>query len=492
MSRFAYLRFMRRIRGVSNRSVSRRDVLAAGGAAAATLLMSNLPRRAFAQAQSGRRVVVIGGGFAGLACAYELKSAGYDVSVIEARDRVGGRVLTFTDFVKDRVVEGGAELIGSNHPTWVAYAKKFGFEWLDMSEDADLDMPHYFNGQRLTAEQVSEIEEAAGKIEAAINADAEPIIADRPWESPNAAELDQRSVADALAKIDVSPLTRQVVDTLLMSDNGVATSKQSYLGLLAAVAGGGGDKYWTETEVYRCKGGNGKLAGRLYEELGSRVTLKLAVTEVNVRGNTVIVTCADGRTLECDDVVVTVPPTVWNKIRFNPALPSSIMPQMGVNTKYIAEVKSRFWKKDGLSQYAISDTPISQTWEATDNQGGDENIVLTGFSGGPPAERMLMAERDKIDEFVRPEMEKMYPGFGEQFVKSRFMDWPRDKWAMTSYSFPAPGQVTTVGPALYKGLGRVHFAGEHCCYRFVGYMEGGLYSGVDVAKRIAKRDGVPV
>jgi monoamine oxidase len=65
----------------------------------------------------GRRVVVIGAGFAGLACAYELQSAGYKVTVLDSRNRVGGRVLSFSDVVTGRNVEGGGELIGSNHPT---------------------------------------------------------------------------------------------------------------------------------------------------------------------------------------------------------------------------------------------------------------------------------------------------------------------------------------------------------------------------------------
>jgi monoamine oxidase len=70
------------------------------------------------------------------------------------------------------------------------------------------------------------------------------------------------------------------------------------------------------------------------------------------------------------------------------------------------------------------------------------------------------------------------------------MDWPSDPWTQTGYSFPAPGQVTTVGPILRQGLGRLHFAGEHTCFAFVGYMEGALNSGVALARRIAKRDGV--
>jgi monoamine oxidase len=72
------------------------------------------------------------------------------------------------------------------------------------------------------------------------------------------------------------------------------------------------------------------------------------------------------------------------------------------------------------------------------------------------------------------------------------MAWPDEPWTLAGYSFPAPGQVTTVGPLLAKGLGRLHFAGEHACYKFVGYMEGALSSGAAVAMKLAARDGVVI
>ena len=101
--------------------------------AGAGLLLSS---RGFAQAHTGRgRVIVVGAGFSGLAAAYELVSAGIDVQVVEARNRVGGRVLSFRDFVPGKVVEGGAELIGSNHVLWQAYAKRFGLTMNPMGEE---------------------------------------------------------------------------------------------------------------------------------------------------------------------------------------------------------------------------------------------------------------------------------------------------------------------------------------------------------------------
>jgi monoamine oxidase len=70
------------------------------------------------------------------------------------------------------------------------------------------------------------------------------------------------------------------------------------------------------------------------------------------------------------------------------------------------------------------------------------------------------------------------------------MDWPSDIWVRASYSFPAPGQVTTLGPMLWNTSSRLRFAGEHTSYAFPGYMEGALHSGVMVARSLAERDGV--
>src|SRR5687768_11553273 len=118
--------------------ITRRDMIQRSLAAAGALLLSDrfgIP----AHAAAGR-VVVIGAGFSGLAAAYELARAGYEVTVVEARNRVGGRVISFSDLVPGKNVEGGGELIGSNHPAWVAYAKQFKLEFLDVGEE-DLEFP---------------------------------------------------------------------------------------------------------------------------------------------------------------------------------------------------------------------------------------------------------------------------------------------------------------------------------------------------------------
>jgi monoamine oxidase len=491
MSRSLYARLARRYRPKPV-GWNRREFLQASLAASAGLLVScspSLPRRAQI-APHGRKAVIVGAGFSGLAAAYELKSAGYTVTVVEARNRVGGRVLTFRDLVNGKTVEGGGELIGSNHPTWVAYAEQFGLKFLDVTENEELEEPVILGGKRLDEKESEELFAEMDEAYKKMTADAASIDEDEPWKSPKAEELDKRSTADWIESLQLKPLTKLAITTELAADNGAPTTRQSYLGNLTQVKGGGLEKYWEESEVYRCKGGNDRLAMKLLEAIGVQsVQLGRPVKEIEVRGNGVVVKTADGSTLVADDVVLSVPPSVWSKIKVTPGLPAELKPQMGVNVKYLAQVKGRFWEKESLGPNAFTDGTISMTWECTDNQRGP-GAVMSAFSGGPAAEQCRRQWSSGKDKAYLEELAKIYPTFQENYVGARFMDWPSDEWVMAGYSFPAPGQVTTVGPLLHKGMGRLHFAGEHACYKFVGYMEGALNSGATVARRIGTRDGV--
>jgi monoamine oxidase len=276
----------------------------------------------------------------------------------------------------------------------------------------------------------------------------------------------------------------------LSTDNAAPTSRQSLLGNLTQVKGGGLEKFWTDSEVYRCRGGNARLARKLANAIGERrLRLGRPVREIRTDAANTIVRDAAGQTYEADHVVLAVPPTTWHNIRFSPGLPRGLKPQMGVAVKYLAGVKRRFWAKSGLSPDAFTDGMVSMTWDGTDNQGSDATgAALVAFSGGPAAERARQAYARQKDAAYTAALTEIYPTYPANFVQARFMDWPSEMWTGAGYSFPAPRQVTTVGPMLHQGIGRLHFAGEHTCYKFVGYMEGALNSGVSVAKRIAARD----
>ncbi len=489
--------------GQSPSALERREFLKISAATAAGLMISQSALgRINLQPAGGKRVVVVGGGFAGLACAYELKAAGYDVKVIEARNRIGGRVLSANaanerEFAKGRNVEFGGELIGSNHPAWVGYAKTFGLDLQDVTDDESAMMPIVLDRKRLTEAEASQVWDEAQKALNQMNALAASVDEDYPWRSPNAEKLDAMSVQQWIDGCGASDLAKRLMKVTLAGDNGQETSKQSLLGQLAAVKGGGLEKYWTESEVYRCKGGNDQLATMMARAIGGdRIITGVYVRTVWRTDGRMIVEVSDERQFECDDVVLAAPPTMWSKINFAPALPSELAPQMGVAAKHFSVVKERFWEKatPKLSQYGVDEDVISSTWDATDAQGpgpeGAAGAVLAAFQGGPACRGVSAMDRQRRDATMGKALEGLFPGYKQQVGKTTYMNWPIEPFALCGYSFPAPGQVTTVGPLMNQAhmAGHLFLAGEHTCYKFVGYMEGALQSGMRAARAIATRD----
>jgi monoamine oxidase len=463
--------------------IDRREMIRQSLLGAAGLLLSE--RFSFGgQRPSGPRVVVIGAGFAGLTAAYELSQAGADVTVVEARNRVGGRVISFSDMTPGGTMEGGAELIGTNHPIWLDYAKRFKLSFIDITEE-DAEAPIVLNGRRLSSAESeklwTEMDEVLGKM----NADAAKVTdAIEPWRSPDAAVWDKRSQAEWIAAQPCSDVCKAGLDAQLVADNGVATAWQSYLGNLAQIKGGGLEKYWTETEVYRCRGGNQQIATKIVAALGpSRVHLRQPVTSLAVSDRGIVVTTA-AATYEADYAVLAVPPATWNRIAFTPRLHVAAVPQMGSNVKFLMTTKDLYWRASKLGPDSLSDGPVHLTWHTTQHQ-KVAGAGVVAFSGGPASDLCRSWTATERTPNYLNALSKVYPAIRASFERARFMDWPSDIWVKGSYSFPAPGEVTTLGPQLQQPLaGRVFLAGEHTCYAFVGYMEGALQSGARAAKRI--------
>jgi monoamine oxidase len=473
-------------------AVSRRDLLKGALAASGGALLSNCarftPNGEMGNVGANRRVVVIGAGFAGLACAYELKSVGYDVVVLESRNRVSGRVLTFSDMVRGKHVEGGGELIGTNHPTWISYAAKFGLTLKEIPEDNSVTAPIVIGGRVLQKEETAKLYKEMDTAFATLNADARGVDADEPWKTPNAEALDARSMGDWFAGIEASHDTKRAIRAEIEANEGAPLEKLSYLAFLAMVKGGGVEKYWTDSETVRCMDGNQTLALKLAEQLGKRVHLGTPVVSIVAGDERVVVTTENAERFIAEEVVLTVPPSTWSKIRISPPLPAGLNPQMGPAVKYLAGVKKAFWRDSGLAADGLTDGDLAMTWDGTEGQTGGEERLLIGFSGGPAAEHLRTRPPADRETYCRNYLEQIFPHFTDNVQSVRFMNWPSDPWTNAGYTFFAPRQVMTIGPALRAGVGRLHFAGEYASLPFPGYMEGALSTGVAVARRLAKRD----
>jgi monoamine oxidase len=475
--------------GASRSGWTRRDFLQTTLAAGAALMLSGRTLRAAGGIKP--RVLIIGAGFGGLSCGYQLRQAGAEVTLLEARNRVGGRVLSLDNFIKGRVVEGGAELIGSNHPTWMAYGERFGLEFRDVTEGEDESSPILINGKRYIGEEAAELWEGLAGALNLMNDEAHKVNLERPWETSDAQKLDNTSLQDAAAKWDVPDVVRQAALCVLKNDNVSWPETSSYLGLLTQIAGGGYEEFWTESEVYRCIGGNQTLAFRLADAIGAdRIKLGTAVNRVDLGDTQVTVRTADGAKHEADYVVLTVPPPAWKNFEITPAVPDRFRTNTGPAIKYLSAVSRPFWIEDGLEAKSLSDTPVGETWEGTDAQrdSDDEPACLTVFSGGQAAQDCLDFPAETRREEFAKRLEVIYPGFGRHVEQALFMGWPNERWTLTGYSTPALGQITGVYPHFAQGFHeRLQFAGEYTSWRFPGFMEGGLHSGAALAGRLARK-----
>ncbi|MGN6369830.1 MAG: flavin monoamine oxidase family protein [Phycisphaerae bacterium] len=475
------------------RGISRRELLTGALAASGGLLLSNCSAgnsgEAFSIRENGRRVVVIGAGFAGLACAYELRSVGYQVVVLEARNRVGGRVLTFTDMVAGKHVEGGGELIGTNHPTWMSYGAKFRLDLKAIPEDESLAAPVVIGGRRLETEETEKLYKEMDAAFGTLNEAARGVNAIEPWKTPQAESLDARSMGDWFAGLDVSHVAKRAIRAELESNEGVPLERQSSLAFLTMVKAGGVEKYWTDSETVRCLSGNQTLAMKLARSLGGSVQMGEAVVSVVMGDQEVMVSTASGRRYVAEDVVLTIPPSMWGEVRFTPPLPAEMRPQMGAAVKYLSAVKGPFWKAAGLAPDGLTDGDVAMTWDGTAGQAGPGNLLM-GFSGGPAADHLRERMPADREAYCRSFLDRVFPHYQENVGGVRFMNWPSDAWTKAGYSFLAPRQVTGIGRMLREGIGRMHFAGEYASLGFPGYMEGALGTGVGVARGIAARDRV--
>lgn len=482
-------RLMRQV-GAAPTGISRRRFLQATLAAGAALM---LPQRQPSAAQAGSRprVVVIGAGFAGLSCAYQLKRVGADVQVLEARNRVGGRVFSLDTFEPGKVIEAGAELIGGNHPTWMAYAKEFGLQLRDVGAEEGPTSPILIGGKHYRGKDAEVLFEQIDKALALMNADARSVDLQYPWLTPAADQLDRRSLAQVAEAWPVEPHVRAATLTLLSNDNVLEPAQASYLALLCNIAGGGIEAFWSESEIYRCASGNQALAFKLAAAIGSdHIQLRTAVERVHLLADGVRVTTARGQQLEADAVVITAPPATWDHLGIEPALGADWKPYAGPAIKYLSRVNKPFWLNQGIGSDALSDTPVGLFWEATDGQRSrpTDPACLTVFSGGQAASRCLKLPSGQRDQQMTRWIEAIYPEYGRHAGRRLFMGWPDDRWTRCGYTSPTLGQVTGLYPRLDAGVqNKLFFAGEYTSLSFCGFMEGGLHSGASLAKRLAAR-----
>jgi monoamine oxidase len=436
---------------------------------------------------NGVTVMVAGAGLAGLTAARDLIALGATVTVVDARDRVGGRVLTVRDGFRDgQHAEGGADLIDGSQEEIQKLASELGLELTRILRSGWGFVRLDGRGRpQIVRRGVSRGWERLAKH---VSAFSEPYrLAERRWDSPIVADIARRSVAQWLNAINADDELRETALGL----RGFFLGDPDELSLLALV-----DQFATEDapvpdKMYRIKGGNDRLATALSAPLGQALKLRTEVVAVSQRGRAVRVSLKNSRQvaqLSCEYVVFALPATVLRRIPITPALPQQqhdaiVRLKYGRATKTLLQFSRRFWRIPGRPRAFGSPLPFGALWEANEEQRGTAGI-LTFMSGGSASDATReQFNRDGPDSLARS-LEWLGVNRAE-LVASRQVPWDDDPWARGGYAFFDPQFDPSLRSWLSRPAGRLFFAGEHTSNQWQGYMNGAIESGRRAAAEVA-------
>lgn len=432
-------------------------------------------------------VAVIGAGLSGLCAARELTGAGREVVVLEARDRVGGRILG-AELGEGVQVDLGAQWVGADHGRMRRLAGELGVDLYPQPTDGRnlLDVGgrrRLYRGSipRLGPGVLWDAFVARRRIARLVRG----IDPERPWAAERAAELDAQTLAEWCEKNVRTPAARQLLALAGRTIWGTGPDEISMLHALFYIRSAGSFDALIETEggaqQDRVEGGVHALALGLAGSLGERVRLGVPVRRIEQRDKSVLVV-ADGVEVEARRAIVALPPVLAARIEFDPPLPERrrlLTERMrpGAPAKCTALYAEPFWRADGLSGESVTDVgPVTLTFDSSPRDGSAG--VMLGFVGGPEAREMTaMAPTDRRAAVLAC-FERLFGPKAAQPLDYAEQAWAGEEWSAGGpTSNFGPGGWTECGPALREPVGRVHWAGTETATVWAGYMEGAAQAG---------------
>ena len=450
-------------------------------------------------AGAARRVVVIGAGLAGLTAAHAVRDAGWDVVVLEARDRVGGRVHTFRDaagggpFDTGLHAEAGGESIDDNHDQIQALLRRFGIATERRPDGRDLNGLVRYQGRTYpTADFVALRGGAVGRDYFRVDtelqrlAEVHRVDPEHPDLADDAVALDRRTLAEFLDSLQLVAEARFLAE---QSNVSLYASELKDLSLLfvaaqTAVLAGVPDG---SAETMRITGGNDTLPTAMAQALGAAVITASPVEAITRRGDALAVS-ASGRTFHCAHVVVAVPPSPLRSVRFDPPLPSALQAaieglDLGAATKVVNQYRSASWRQDGRSGLTVADLTYRVSWDAADSYVAPAELLTTFTTADNGRALAALSDADRVAA-VRVQLDQVRAGSSAELSgPSATMAWSEETLTGGGYAAFKPGQLSAYWGPLRAGTDRIHFAGEHT-ESLSGYMESAVRSGARAAAAV--------
>lgn len=477
----------------TNANLSRRTLIKALGAT--PLLAASGPVRALNKSD----VIVVGAGLSGLNAALILESAGLKVTVLEGRDRIGGRVQSLRNIPGNPEVGGTAFAPG--YARIVDAANKYGVGLIDITPT----IPYFFNRQiNLQGRNISAADWPADPLNpfpeqfketppyayfnilmGAIN----PLKSPDAWLQPENAAMDislndwLRQMGQPQGAIEMAYNTNPT--------HGMSAHDVSALMVMFAASFGGMQRQLTANNPikgYTAAGGNQAIPEAMANALKTEVLMNQTVIGMRSNPEGVEVQTADGTVYRAKHVISSLPCTVLRRVNIDPVMTGkqelavSTLQSQIINQLHLIP-KSPFWEKDGMSPNMFSDSLAGMVIAEHKGEKPEDVTSLTVWLRGDRAAWADQVDTDYAIRSVVADLERLRPAAKGQLEVAGYKSWYRDPYSSGDWAIFAPGQISAFGNDIATPHGNIYFCGEHTAVYNRG-MEGAMESGERVALEI--------
>jgi monoamine oxidase len=431
-------------------------------------------------------VIIIGAGLSGLFAAMKLEEKGFTVRIIEANNRIGGRLYTL-DELQGTPNTGGTE-VGDGYKRLVAIAQKLGVELIEPKSErvaqmfvidgkviqqndwADSSFNKLNDSEKKTLPHLLEFTAMQGK---------NPLQNLDDWYKPEFASYDI-PFSEFLKKNQVSDEALRLINANANTNDIATTSALNIFKSMTIRAKGGSKK------VLRIKGGSQRLPEAMAKTLKSPVITNKKVIKIEDKGNSVKVKCADGETFEAKHLIVSVPFTALQNIEIKakiPTLHQQAIKQLPYTqiTQVHFNIKKPFWEEDKLPSAIWTDGAIGRFFTEKSPY-SDFTTALCWLNGNEAIQADKMTD-SALAKMVLEEMKRIRPASEGAIEVAKINSWGKNPFAGGSYYHLAPNQASKFFPEILKNCGNIYFCGEHTALQNSG-MEGALESAERVVGQV--------
>jgi monoamine oxidase len=447
----------------------------------------------------GKKVVVIGAGMAGLTAAYELRRAGYEPIVLEAQQRVGGRVCTLREPFSDGLyAEAGAMRIPKAHDLTMGYIEKLNVPIAPFTM-GNQNGYYHLHGKRLRIMDANTNPDALG-FEVAPHERGRT--ASQLWADclkPLLAMLEERGSAawpEIVAKYD-QYCTREFLEASNWSEGAIemfglladqeALMNASFLELFREEAG----NYYTN--MVEVVGGMDHLPRAFLPELHRHIRFGARMTAIDQSDDSITVhyqTAAGSAQVSGDYAIITIPFAVLRHVEilkpFSRAKQKAIRQlHYDASAKILFQCRRRFWEEDDgiFGGGTFTDLPIRVTYYPDHSRETGRGVILASYTWSEDAQRWgSLSPADRITQAL-DDMAEIHPQIKAEFEVGTSKMWHDDEFAGGAFALFDPGQQTLLHDQIVAPEGRIHFAGEHASLAHA-WIQGAIESGLRAAHDI--------